>query len=88
MLDQYFFIKMQNAVLSRRTLCRKICLYIMFLCCGKTGNISKAAKELFISQPAVSRAVQKLEASLNVSLFKRNSRGVILTPAESFFSEA
>lgn len=56
-------------------------LYHVFYVVGKTGNISKAAKELFISQPAVSRAVQKLEASLNVSLFKRNSRGVILTPA-------
>lgn len=54
-------------------------LYHVFYVVGKTGNISKAAKELFISQPAVSRAVQKLESSLNVSLFKRSSRGVILT---------
>lgn len=55
-------------------------LYYIFYVAGKTGNISRAAKELFISQPAVSRAVQKLEDSLGTTLFKRNSRGVILTP--------
>lgn len=55
-------------------------LYYIFYTVGKTGNISRAAKELFISQPAVSRAVQKLETSLETRLFKRNSRGVVLTP--------
>lgn len=55
-------------------------LYHIFYIVGKTGNISRAAKELYISQPAVSRAVQKLESNLSVPLFKRNSRGVALTP--------
>lgn len=55
-------------------------LYHIFYIVGKTGNISKAAKELYISQPAVSRAVQKLESNLDTLLFRRNSRGVIMTP--------
>lgn len=54
-------------------------LYHIFYIVGKTGNISLAAKELYISQPAVSRAVQKLEANLDTQLFKRSSRGVFLT---------
>lgn len=55
-------------------------LYHIFFTAGKAGNISKAAKELYISQPAVSRAIQKLEESLGTTLFRRNSRGVSLTP--------
>ena len=55
-------------------------LYHIFYVTGKKGSISRAAKELYISQPAVSRAVQKLEHNLNTLLFKRNSRGVALTP--------
>lgn len=55
-------------------------LYHIFLTVGRTGNISQAAKELFISQPAISKAIQKLEENLDTVLFKRNSRGVTLTP--------
>lgn len=53
--------------------------YRIFNAVAETGNISKAAKELFISQPAISKAVSKLEQSLSVKLFIRNSRGVKLT---------
>lgn len=55
-------------------------LYHIFYTVGRTGNISQAARELYISQPAVSRAIQKLEENLDTTLFKRNSRGVTLTP--------
>lgn len=55
-------------------------LYHIFYTVGRTGNISQAAKELYISQPAISRAIQKLEENLGTLLFKRNSRGVALTP--------
>lgn len=54
--------------------------YRIFYAVAKTGNISKAAKELFISQPAISKAIGKLEESLGTRLFLRNSRGVQLTP--------
>ena len=53
--------------------------YRIFYAVAKTGNISKAAKELFISQPAISKAISKLEDSLGLSLFTRSSRGVQLT---------
>ncbi len=53
--------------------------YRIFYAVAKTGNISKAAKELYISQPAISKSISKLENSLNTTLFTRNSRGVQLT---------
>lgn len=53
--------------------------YRIFYTVAKTKNISKAAKELYISQPAISKSIQKLEDSLGCELFRRSSRGVILT---------
>lgn len=53
--------------------------YKIFYAVAKAGNISKAAKELFISQPAISKSISKLEENLGTSLFTRNSRGVQLT---------
>ena len=53
--------------------------YKIFYEVARTGNISKAAKELYISQPAISKAIGKLEESLNTTLFFRSSRGVQLT---------
>lgn len=54
-------------------------LYHTFYMVAKTGKISNASKELFISQPAVSKAISKLENNLNTVLFYRNTRGVTLT---------
>lgn len=53
--------------------------YRIFYEVAKAGNISKAAKELYISQPAISKSISKLEDSLGTTLFNRNSRGVQLT---------
>lgn len=53
--------------------------YRIFYTVANTGNISKAAKELFISQPAISKSIQKLEESVGCKLFSRSSRGVVLT---------
>lgn len=54
-------------------------LYYIFYITAGCGNISLAAKELFISQPAISKAISKLETNLGCVLFTRNSRGVKLT---------
>ena len=54
-------------------------LYKIFYTVANTQNISRASRELYISQPAISKAIQKLEQSLGVTLFYRNSRGVTLT---------
>ena len=54
--------------------------YKIFCTVVKTGNMSAAAKELFISQPAVSMAVKQLEERLGSPLFVRTTKGVLLTP--------
>lgn len=53
--------------------------YRIFNTVAKTENISLAAKELYISQPAISKAIAKLEQNMSVTLFVRSSRGVRLT---------
>lgn len=63
--------------------------YYIFYTVARHKNISLAAKELFISQPAVSKAVSKLEERLHTSLFIRSSKGVRLTPeGELLFKQA
>lgn len=54
-------------------------LYKYFYEVAKTGNISAAAKNLYTSQPVVSKYIGRLERELNAQLFIRNSRGVRLT---------
>lgn len=58
---------------------RNLSSYWIFYVVANTGNISKAARELYISQPAISKAILKLEESLGCPLFSRSSRGVTLT---------
>lgn len=53
--------------------------YKIFYTVAEMGNISHAAEKLYISQPAISKAISKLEEGLNTTLFLRNPRGVILT---------
>ena len=43
--------------------------HIFYIVSRKTGNISQAAKELYISQPAISRAIKKLEDNLDTLAF-------------------
>ena len=53
--------------------------YKVFYYVAKCGSVTKAARELSISQPAVSQAVKQLENTLDVSLFHRAAKGVRLT---------
>ncbi len=55
-------------------------LYRIFYEVAKCRNLSAAAKKLYISQPAVSKSVSRLEENLGAVLFCRSSRGVSLTP--------
>lgn len=50
-----------------------------------TRSLSKASKILHISQPALSKQIQKLEADLEVTLLKRSAQGVELTEAGELF---
>jgi len=45
----------------------------------KTKSINKAAENLFMSQPNLSRAIKDLETSLGISIFNRTSKGMTLT---------
>lgn len=54
-------------------------LYRVFYAVAKCGSLTKAAEELFISQPAVSQAIKQLESQLGGKLFNRLSRGMELT---------
>lgn len=55
-------------------------LYRIFYHVVKAGSISRASQELFISQPAVSQAIKKLESRLGGQLFVRAPKGITLTP--------
>ena len=54
-------------------------LYRIFYAVANTGNISKAARQLFISQPSISKSISRLENILDTRLFIRTSRGVRLS---------
>ena len=59
-----------------------------FCTAAKHQHISKAAEELFVSQPALSRMIRQLENELEVPLFEAEGRGIRLTTAGTFFYNA
>lgn len=61
----------------------------VFICVCKHGNMTKAAEELFIAQPAVSNTVAEIEKNYNVKLFDRINKRLFLTKeGESLFIKA
>lgn len=46
----------------------------------KTASITKAAENLFMGQPNLSRGIKDLEETLGVKIFKRTSKGIVPTP--------
>lgn len=55
----------------------------------KTRSINKAAENLFMGQPNLSRAIKELESSLGITIFNRTSRGITVTPeGEEFLGRA
>ena len=46
---------------------------------AKNGSINKAAKNLFLSQTALSSAIKALEKELGIAIFERTARGVTVT---------
>jgi DNA-binding transcriptional LysR family regulator len=51
-----------------------------FLVVAEAGKISEAARQLHLSQPAVTAQIRRLEADLDTPLFVRSVHGVALTP--------
>src|SRR2546425_12174511 len=56
-----------------------------FLAVGEALNFTKAAAQLRVAQPALSRQVQDLEDEIGVDLMKRSPRGVTLTAEGKLF---
>jgi DNA-binding transcriptional LysR family regulator len=52
-----------------------------FLAVAETGSLSRAAKQLRLSQPTLSRRIAGLESQLKAQLFQRTPRGLVLTEA-------
>jgi len=65
----------------------KLDLYKIFCQVGKSESFSKAAKDLYMTQPAVSQAIMQLERELDTRLFYRSPKGVSLTNEGSLLFE-
>ena len=55
-------------------------LYKTFYAVAQNKSFSKASEEIYISQPAISYSINKLEKQLGVKLFYRTTKGALLTP--------
>ena len=63
-------------------------LYKVFYFVAKNKSITRAANELLISQPAISKSIKTLEDQINTQLFIRKREGVELTDtAEKIYSK-
>lgn len=62
-------------------------LYKVFYTVAKCGSLTAAAKELYVSQPAVSQSIRQLEEQLGGRLFIRTAKGIELTPEGSAMIE-
>ena len=61
--------------------------YKIFYFVALYGSISKAANSLYISQPAITKSIKKLESELGITLFNRGPKGVNLTENGKVFYE-
>lgn len=71
--------------MNPRRLTPSMSLLLAFEAAGRHGSFTKAAAELALTQSAISRQVQALEALLEVSLFKRQGRHIELTAAGALY---
>lgn len=58
-----------------------------FCAVAESGSISKASKSVFLSQPAITQAILKLERTIGASLFERSTSGMSLTQSGTIFFE-
>nr|WP_054548522.1 LysR family transcriptional regulator [Lysinibacillus sphaericus] len=65
----------------------KLDLYRVFSVVAKNNSFSSAAKDLYMTQPAVSQAMMQLENELGTRLFNRTPKGVTLTTEGSLLFE-
>ena len=53
----------------------------IFLEVANSNSFLEASNKLYVSQPAISKSMSKLEKDLNVTLFYRANKGISLTPS-------
>ena len=58
-----------------------------FLKIVECGSLTRAAQELYLSQPSLTKAISGLEAEYDMKLFNRTSKGLSLTPEGRDFLE-
>ena len=58
-----------------------------FIKIAQCGSITKAAQELFLSQPSLTKSISNLEAEYNLQLLERTAKGVRVTPQGQEFLE-
>ena len=46
---------------------------------AEKGSMNEAAKELYVSQPSLSKAIRELEIEMDITLFQRGNTGITLT---------
>ena len=56
-----------------------------FIVAAKYENFRKASEELFLTQPAITKHIKRLEEHLNIQLFERNGKSITLTSAGYHF---
>ena len=54
--------------------------FLIFLTLAETGNLTRTAEKLYLTQPALSKRLQNMESELGAPLFLRSKHGVTLTP--------
>lgn len=59
----------------------------IFQTVAQEGSFSRAAEQLYLTQPAVSQHIQTLETNLGVQLFTRGRRGIKLTPSGKILTD-
>lgn len=52
---------------------------------SECGNLTEASKKLFISQPSLTNSIKELEKEINITLFTRTNKGIILTKDGEIF---
>jgi LysR family transcriptional regulator, regulator of abg operon len=56
-----------------------------FVAVVQSGSLRAAARQVGVSQPAITKSIRQLEAELHVQLLQRNARGALPTPAGKAF---
>lgn len=52
---------------------------------AETGTITEAASSLFISQPSLTSAIKELEKEMNITIFDRTNKGIVVSKEGSIF---